>query len=862
MMMMTIAFLIFYVLIVSSKLFSDYASRNRASKSELLSYSRVVADQISTTITNTVSWINNGIDEGNNPAQSARLMALSPGIDAAAILGPSNEIIASYPVQSNYLSNVVTADMEENAIKVTSLIDPDGRITTLIVKKTGLYYAVAALPKNSLIDTSSDLALSKFSLVDANARVIAGDNNVGKLGVMQAFNLPKKLMKELIISKDRAVHALKINGNKYHIACASVPNTSLSFLVAKQQNQNSILKSNVALFLALFLGTSALVWMLLRSLFSQLKSIRHIQQQTEISQQRFRAAAEGDKGGVWEIDLANNKAYISASLSGLLGLPKHEHKISVSQFLNLFHPQDRERFLSFARRTHIKGEFEFDIRVARHPIILQCNGKQSTRVGNSIKRVIVGVALNITEQRRAQARLKATEGRLHNALSSMTDSFAVWDSMNRLVIWNRRFADFLQFKPGDLRPGMDHASVEYLAKPAIIDVINFNDQPGVREMKLSDNRWIRYIETQTADGGHVSIGTDITELRLREADLRNNENALQNTINVLRKSQANIVELAGRYESEKIRAEEASQSKSTFLANMSHELRTPLNAINGFSDIMKKEMFGPLGDERYKEYISDILFSGQHLLALINDILDMSKIEAGKMALNSEVMFMHEMISQVVRIIRGRAESAQLALDISVKEIRAIEADPRAVKQVLLNLITNAIKFTPEGGRVTVELIEKKTGIIVKVKDTGIGISQENIDRLVKPFEQVIDKSSQNKEGTGLGLALSRSLIELHGGNFKIESVLGKGTTIIFSLPNKPIEQKEQQQDDVTQEISRLADDISKILGDTPENTDTEIGNGSPYPYQVPGIPLPDVNSIYKDTRHEDHGPHKNRPAA
>jgi len=273
------------------------------------------------------------------------------------------------------------------------------------------------------------------------------------------------------------------------------------------------------------------------------------------------------------------------------------------------------------------------------------------------------------------------------------------------------------------------------------------------------------------------------------------------------------MELAENYEQEKIRAEDANQSKSDFLANMSHELRTPLNAINGFSDIMKKEMFGPLGDPRYKEYVSDILFSGQHLLSLINDILDMSKIEAGKMTLNTDMLQINEMISQVVRIVRGRAEDGRLKLIYDNVDIKNIEADPRAVKQVLLNLMTNAIKFTPEGGTVRVEAIEKQAGIIVKVHDSGIGISKENIERLAKPFEQIESQHSKQHEGTGLGLALSKSLVELHGGNFLIESEPGHGTVVTFTLPNIPPTQKAAaDENEVANEITRLAQDIAEVL--------------------------------------------------
>jgi len=246
---------------------------------------------------------------------------------------------------------------------------------------------------------------------------------------------------------------------------------------------------------------------------------------------------------------------------------------------------------------------------------------------------------------------------------------------------------------------------------------------------------------------------------------------------------------------------------------MSHELRTPLNAINGFSDIMKKEMFGPLGDPRYKEYVNDILFSGQHLLSLINDILDMSKIEAGKMTLNTEALQMSDMISQVIRIVRGRADENRLKLVYEDQIMPEIEADPRAVKQILLNLATNAIKFTPEGGVVTIAVEAKSAGLIIRVSDTGIGISEEDIERLAQPFEQIDSQHSRKHEGTGLGLALSKSLVELHGGNFKIQSVVGQGTTVIFTLPNKPPAAKPVQSNtEVGNEISRLAKDIADVL--------------------------------------------------
>jgi two-component system cell cycle sensor histidine kinase PleC len=225
---------------------------------------------------------------------------------------------------------------------------------------------------------------------------------------------------------------------------------------------------------------------------------------------------------------------------------------------------------------------------------------------------------------------------------------------------------------------------------------------------------------------------------------------------------------------------------------MSHELRTPLNAINGFSEIMAGEMFGPLGDERYKGYAVDILNSGQHLLALINDILDMAKIEAGKMTLHYEAVDLSEICQDAIRLMRGRAQECGLKLNMDAPDLPEIEADYRALKQVLLNLISNAVKFTPEGGSITVRLSPAEGGVQIAVTDTGIGIAPEDLARLAQPFEQVEGQHSKTTQGTGLGLALTKSLIEMHHGEMKLESEPGKGTTVSFTVPaRRPVEQDE-----------------------------------------------------------------------
>ncbi|WP_158043782.1 PAS domain-containing sensor histidine kinase [Skermanella pratensis] len=239
-------------------------------------------------------------------------------------------------------------------------------------------------------------------------------------------------------------------------------------------------------------------------------------------------------------------------------------------------------------------------------------------------------------------------------------------------------------------------------------------------------------------------------------------------------------------------AELASRAKSEFLANMSHELRTPLNAVIGFSEIIKNEMFGPAGRPEYVEYARDIHESGTLLLALINDILDMSKIEAGKKELQDTVVDIGRVARNCVRLVEARAQFVGVAIAIDLAaDLPPVRAEELALKQIIANLLTNSVKFTPKGGRVLVSAgVEPDGGLAVAVADTGIGIAPEDIKKALEPFGQV-DSSLNNKtQGIGLGLPLARSLVALHGGTLSIESEPGRGTTVTVRLPAERVIRK------------------------------------------------------------------------
>lgn len=235
-------------------------------------------------------------------------------------------------------------------------------------------------------------------------------------------------------------------------------------------------------------------------------------------------------------------------------------------------------------------------------------------------------------------------------------------------------------------------------------------------------------------------------------------------------------------ETARVAAEQRDAGKSRFLANMSHELRTPLNAIMGFSDIMRQRLFGPMAD-RYAEYAELIHESGSHLLELINDVLDMSKIEAERFELSVERLDAREALSAVLRLMRGQADRAGVNLrGVLPPQGMAVDADRRALKQIALNLISNALKFTPQGGAVTVTLQARYGALELSVADTGVGIAPEDLQRIGRPFEQAGD-AGQRAAGSGLGLSLVRAFAELHGGGMSVESVVGSGTTVTVRLP-------------------------------------------------------------------------------
>jgi len=513
---------------------------------------------------------------------------------------------------------------------------------------------------------------------------------------------------------------------------------------------------------------------------------------------RIETALNRGRCGLWDWDLARGHVSWSSSMYDMLGMHERSGQISVGEINALVHPADinlteiakalidtRERTIDRTFRIrNASGEWMWlraRAEIVRHP---RDDGPR-----------LVGIAVDITEQKRLAESTRTAGERLQDAIEALSEAFVLWDADNRLVLCNAKFlrlhglpeTESLAGRSYDeiMAMGAQSAALASLPAPERLD-------SGARsyEAQLADDRWLQVNERSTKDGGWVSVGTDITSHKLHEEKLLDSERRLKATVSDLRRSRQalesqaqQLAELAERYLEQKAEAELASRAKSEFLANMSHELRTPLNAIIGFSEVMEQQTFGALGSPRYVDYAAHIRASGRHLLGIICDVLDMSTLEAGRLTLVKTQFDLASAVEEAFEAVRAEAEEKQITLLAQELPVAPLRADRDAIEKVLGKLVRNAVKFTPSGGRVAVRCRLSDEAVSVYVEDTGVGIPEEALARLGRPFEQINSPLRNGIKGSGLGLAIARSLTELHGGTLRITSQAGVGTQVRVQLP-------------------------------------------------------------------------------
>ena len=564
-------------------------------------------------------------------------------------------------------------------------------------------------------------------------------------------------------------------------ACQTLPNLPIQVCQVSTRPWFSVLSSTAILIYSLMLIAPVLAIM---SILKLVKSgIRTDTAGKSPDMGDLNLLSEFTGVSSWKVDPQLETIQFTGQIAEWLDVPSGT-PVRIDDLHSVLGPDIASKFVPALGKATIEGRLRGVVPVTAQGArrFLEFRGVATNPVSDVSG--LTGYAIDVTERRAMEERMRASELRLRSALQGISMPVAIWDERKRLIFHNTAFETTFGFAENALRPGMAHDVVNMeISRVVRIDRSN-EAEGGQREIQLRDGRWLAIAERQTLSGQMVTVGSDITVMKSQSDQRLRNEKQLKRLITELERSEGRASELTRKFAEEKTKAEHASQAKGSFLANMSHELRTPLNAINGFSEMLVKEVFGPLGDKRYHSYAQDILVSGQHLLDMINDILDMAKIESGKMTINTKPIDPVEPVDAAIRMIRRKADEKSIKLELLYDDdVREIEADHRAVRQMVLNLVSNAIKFTPDNGRVTTEIRNFESGIAIIVTDTGVGIAKEDLPRLANPFEQVEANQDMNPNGTGLGLALTRSLAEMHGGRFVIDSEVGKGTVVTLVLP-------------------------------------------------------------------------------
>ena len=523
--------------------------------------------------------------------------------------------------------------------------------------------------------------------------------------------------------------------------------------------------------------------------------------------ERLDLALNRGRCGLWDWDIARGTIYWSDSMYDMLGLKRQAEFLSFGEVNSRVHPDDRDLYaiadqLAAEQTNAVDHAFRI-LDASQEWIWVRARAElvydEATQSAH-----LVGIVVDITEQRRTAAERATADLRLHDAIETIGEAFVLWDADNRLVMCNSKFQD-LHYLPQELtRRGTPYEALKpYLAHfiPNIRREQSDEADGSAKsyEMLLPEGRWLQVNERRTKDGGYVSVGTDITALKTEEQRFLESERKLTSTISDLRRSRVTLEtqaeqlsRLAERYLEQKAEAESANRAKSEFLAKMSHELRTPLNAILGFAEIMDAEIYGSLGHPKYKDYSHDISRSGQALLTIIADILDMAELEAGRIRINKQPLILNDVARIAIDQMKELAEAKLQKITTNLSAETPLLADQRAVERIISHLISNAIKFTPEGGRITVTAREVSGAVNLYVEDNGIGIPKEALAKLGRPFEWVELDARKPTEGAGLGLAIARSFTELHGGTLTIRSTEGSGTTVLVRLPiriDAPLEQ-------------------------------------------------------------------------
>lgn len=520
-----------------------------------------------------------------------------------------------------------------------------------------------------------------------------------------------------------------------------------------------------------------------RELKSRIGERDQIAETLRNNEREFKAIIDRVSDVIFDTNALGAISYVNASWTFLSGFDIRD--TLTKTIFDFIHENDRQNL-----QTHFNQAMAGEDSLRKHEVrvLRKTGGFRQVEIGlRSLRRTgfatvrVVGTMTDVSERRRQEAQLREAEQKYRAMVENSVAGIFQCTPDGRYISVNPAFAHIMGFS----------SPAELVAQVRDIrsEVYHYPEQWDLFVSRLRDDGAITEHEVQVRRSDNVVIWVAMNARAVRDEE--GNALYFEGTMeNITRRKEA---EMALRTAKEQ--ADLANRAKSEFLANMSHELRTPLNAIIGFSEIIKDEMFGPVGRKDYVEYSKDIHASGTHLLELINDILDVSKIEAGKKELNESLFDFAHVGAAALRLVKPRADAGKLTLISDIPpNLPQVWGEELSIKQSVVNMLSNAVKFTPEGGSVTLAArLEGDGRLKVTVADTGIGIKEEDIPKVLVPFGQVDSALARRYAGTGLGLTLVISLIELHGGKFELQSVFGQGTDAIFYLPQERLVAAGQQ---------------------------------------------------------------------
>lgn len=646
-----------------------------------------------------------------------------------------------------------------------------------IVRRTPNGTIVSVLnPEALFVDAPAD---QRAMIVSAQGQILHATPALGALGL----GAQRDFLAALPAGPRQSGEVVENETGAWAIGASTTALGELRVVAISSTTDGFTILFNAILQFALLAGAPlAAVGALLLLLSQNQRAVKLAEAEAERAEAHFKLAADSARAGVFEWRSDEDIVQLSEQAANML--KTQQDTLPLVRFVQLAAPEDRPAVEEEFRRARRTGALDLRFRVGHGPGTAWIEARGVAIEDRNARGPIryIGSVLDVTPRHEAELRVTRLERQLRAAIDSFSGPFALWDQRKRLMLWNAAYASAFQLSAELMRPRVSYEAIAMASTAQVRRERVHPVDPQIREIELVTGEWLQLVERRTGDGGLVTIGIDITAIKRQEEALKRTDKRHRDLISRLEQSEDRIKRQAREVEEARLRAEEASKAKSAFLANMSHELRTPLTHIIGFSEIMSKELFGPIANDQYRQYSSDIHSSGNHLLDLINDILDMAKIEAGKMSLTPRPLDPMTAIDQAVRLTRRRADEKNLQLIVDADGLPEIEADHRAVKQMLINLLSNAIKFTDQGA-IMVRGRQHGAGVVLRVVDTGCGIPADQLPRLAKPFEQVETELSRNHSGTGLGLALTKSLAEMHGGELTIESEVGKGTIVSIFLP-------------------------------------------------------------------------------